>query len=91
MRNSIRFVFFLTLAVSTAIIDGTALYAQDTRKKIIYRKKTTVDFDDAVVEGKGKNPEGVYVVTPPKRKFKGLLRLRTNFHKELIRDTLLLK
>ena len=62
-----------------------------TRKKIIYKKKTSVDFSDAVIQGRGNNPEGIYVVTPPKRKFKGLLRLRTNFHKELIRDSLLLK
>ena len=63
----------------------------EDRKRIIYRKKSTVDFNDAVIEGKGTNPEGIYVVTPPQRKFRGLLRLRTNFHKELIRDSLLLK
>ena len=64
---------------------------KEDRKRIIYRKRSTVDFNDAVIEGKGTNPEGIYVVTPPQRKFKGLLRLRTNFHKELIRDSLLLK
>lgn len=70
---------------------ATGEVAAQDRKKIIYKKKTSVDFSDAVIEGKGKNPEGIYVVTPPKRKFKGLLRLRPHFHKELIRDTLLLK
>jgi hypothetical protein len=63
----------------------------EARKKIIYRKQSTVDFSDAVIEGKNTNPEGIYVVTPPARKFKGLLRLRPNFHRELIRDSLLLK
>ncbi len=90
MRNSVRLVFFL-LALSIMLIDSSPVYAQNTRKKIIYRKKTKVDFSDAVVEGKGNNPEGLYVVIPKKKKFKGLLRLRRNFHKELIRDTLLLK
>jgi hypothetical protein len=60
-------------------------------KKVIYRKKTAVSFDDAVVEGTASNPEGVYVVTPPSQSFGGLLKLRPNFHRELMRDALLLK
>jgi hypothetical protein len=59
--------------------------------KIIYRKRTNVSFDDAVVEGATNNPEGVYVVTPPEKKFGSLLKLRPNFHRELMRDALLLK
>lgn len=60
-------------------------------KKVIYRKHTAVSFDDAVVEGTANNPEGVYVVTPPPQSFGGLLKLRPNFHRELMRDALLLK
>lgn len=58
---------------------------------IIYRKKTAVSFDDAVLEGSANNPEGVYVVTPPEKQFGSLLKLRPNFHRELVRDALLLK
>jgi hypothetical protein len=61
------------------------------KTKIIYRKKTAVSFDDAVVEGNSNNPEGVYVVTPPPTAFGSLLKLRPNFHRELMRDALLLK
>lgn len=66
-----------------------ALQAQ--RKKVIYRKKTKIEFSDKLIEGKENNPEGVYVVVPKDRKFKNLLRLRKNFHRELIRDALLFK
>jgi hypothetical protein len=59
--------------------------------RIIYKKKSSVSFDDAVVEGTPNNPEGVYVVTPPEKKFGSLLKLRPNFHRELVRDALLLK
>ena len=59
--------------------------------KIIYRMKTNVSFDDAIIEGAGNNPEGVYVVTPPEKQFGSLLKLRPNFHRELMRDSLLLK
>lgn len=61
------------------------------KPKIIYRKRTAVSFDDAVVEGAANNPEGVYVVTPPDRQTGSLLKLRPNFHRELMRDALLLK
>lgn len=77
---------FLLLAVSVA-------FAADEKPKptIVYKKKTSVSFDDAVVEGNSDNPEGVYVVTPPEKQFGSLLKLRPNFHRELMRDALLLK
>ena len=56
-----------------------------------YLKHSAVSFDDAVVEGSTNNPEGVYVVTPPERPTGSLLKLRPNFHRELMRDALLLK
>jgi hypothetical protein len=59
--------------------------------KIIYKKRTKVDFNDAIVEGQVNNPEGVYIVTPPEKQFGSLLKLRPNFHRELIRDSLLMK
>ncbi|RZA04080.1 MAG: hypothetical protein EOP11_15735 [Proteobacteria bacterium] len=73
-----------------------AAYAADAdedmaKPNIVYRKKTTVSFDDAVVESTPDNPEGVYVVTPPEKQFGSLLKLRPNFHRELVRDSLLLK
>jgi|GEM_PF-5762252 len=61
------------------------------KPKIIYRKRTAVSFDDAVVEGSANNPEGVYIVTPPDVQTGSLLKLRPNFHRELMRDALLLK
>ena len=69
-----------------------ALAAEEKPKPtIVYKKRTSVSFDDAVVEGNTDNPEGVYVVTPPEKQFGSLLKLRPNFHRELMRDALLLK
>lgn len=61
------------------------------KKKIIYKKKTKVSFSDAVIEGSIRNPEGVYVVPPPPQRSPDLLKIRPNFHKELMRDALLIK
>ncbi len=76
---------------SISVNDGKSSPDLGGKAKIIYRKRTAVSFDDAVVEGSANNPEGVYVVTPPDRQHGSLLKLRPNFHRELMRDALLLK
>lgn len=84
---------FFLLGLAALMVPAVAPAADEDmpKPKIIYRKKTTVNFDDAVVEGAPDNPEGVYVVTPPEKQFGSLLKLRPNFHRELMRDALLLK
>lgn len=87
-----KFPLLISLvALCAAAAAVTALAAEDKKPTIIYKKKTSVSFDDAVVEGSTENPEGVYVVTPPEKQFGSLLKLRPNFHRELMRDSLLLK
>lgn len=84
-----KFILFICLSFLPLMA-----HAEDEKAnapKIIYRQKTTINFDDRVVEGAGTNPEGVYVVTPPEKQFGSLLKLRPNFHRELMRDALLLK
>lgn len=80
------FLFLLALTATAHAEDE-----KEPEPKIIYRQKTTINFDDRIVEGTGTNPEGVYVVTPPEKQFGSLLKLRPNFHRELMRDALLLK
>lgn len=82
---------FLTIGVSGSLFAAEGDDEPGSGPKIVYKKKTSVSFDDAVVEGSPYNPEGVYVVTPPEKKFGSLLKLRPNFHRELVRDSLLLK
>lgn len=85
-------VKFLLTLVSICIFQFNIASAADTKEpKIIYKKKTSVNFQDAVIEGQVDNPEGLYLVAPPEKKFGGLLKLRPNFHRELMRDALLLK
>lgn len=87
--------FLLLLGLPAAAADkeipvgGEAVAKPGTR--VIYKRKTSINFDDAIVEGAASNPEGVYVVTPPEKQFGSLLKLRPNFHRELMRDSLLLK
>lgn len=80
-----KILIFLVLSGITSV---TAMSAEP---KIVYKKKTSIDFNDAIVEGQIDNPEGVYVVSAPEKKFGSLLKLRPNFHRELMRDALLFK
>lgn len=88
MKLAITAGLFFLVAASVAL---AAEEGAKPKPNIIYRKKSTVSFDDAVIEGSADNPEGVYVVTPPEKQFGSLLKLRPNFHRELMRDSLLLK
>jgi hypothetical protein len=84
-----RLLFVLSLLIIPG--EAPAQTGDESEPRVIYRQRTTVSFDDAVVEGSPNNPEGVYVVTPPEKQFGSLLKLRPNFHRELVRDSLLLK
>jgi hypothetical protein len=93
-----KLTFFIALLFSGltgafAMAEEGEIPTTGTREepRIVYKQRTTVSFDDAVVEGTTNNPEGVYVVTPPAKQFGSLLKLRPNFHRELVRDALLLK
>ena len=72
-------------------IGVTSVVAAERKPRVVYKKRTVINFDDSIIEGEVANPEGVYVVRPPEKKFGSLLKLRPHFHKELVRDALLLK
>lgn len=54
--------------------------------RVIYQKKTVVDFGDVTVEGSLTRPEGAYALSKRKTPFKSLLKLRENFEPELQRS-----
>jgi hypothetical protein len=46
-------------------------------------KKTTVNFEDQLVEGQASKPDLLYMLTKKNAKYKKLIRLRENFLPEL--------
>lgn len=46
-------------------------------------KRTTIDFEDELVEGKTKNPELFYLLQKRQFNYKRLIRLRENFLPEM--------
>jgi hypothetical protein len=51
--------------------------------KVIVRKKTVIDFNDVTVEGELTKPEGSYLQSRSRTRFRSLIRLRDNFNPEL--------
>ena len=51
--------------------------------KVVFRKKTMVDFTDAAIEGELTKPEGSYVLNRKKTHFRSLIKVRDDFNPEL--------
>ena len=64
--------------------------AQDTvveeSDKVVYNKKTVIDFSDVNIEGELTKPEGSYIKNRKKTRFRNLIELRGNFRPELKRS-----
>lgn len=75
-------VILVVLAVSSSLL------AED---RIVYKKKTVVDFEDVMLEGQIKKPTGSFLVDRTKARFNSLIKMKENFNKELVRSVDLLK
>lgn len=60
-------------------------------RRIVYRKRTQVDFDSMLLEGDIKNPNEFYFVHRPQEKFGSLVKKRPDFHKEMLRDAVMVR
>lgn len=65
-----------------------ALKAEDKKNvktRVVYEKKTTLDFEEKGVDGEFLNPDGSAVNKEQNLDFESLLAPRSNFKKELSR------
>lgn len=60
-------------------------------RKIIYRSKTVIDFEDVMLEGQIKKPSGSFLMDRTKTKFNSLINLKKDFNKELVKSVDVLK
>lgn len=75
----------------TVIRRGDGNIVREDGKMVLYKKRNVVDFDDALIEGEVKNPSEFYFVHRPEEKFGSLVKKRKNFHKEMLRDTVMIR
>lgn len=73
---------------------GSIAFAEETSApakkspRILYPKKTELDFEGASIEGEMRNPGELYFARRPEEKFDSLVKPRKNFHPEVLRDVL---
>ncbi len=72
----------------SALADGES---KPSKSRIVYPKKTELDFEGASIEGELKNPGEFYFQHRPEEKMDSLIKRRKNFHREMLRDVVLSK
>ncbi len=77
-------VLAICLALMFSLGLTTVAVAQDDDdRRIIYKKKTEIDFEDVSVEGELKKPHGAYLLDKRQATFNPLIKLRTDFNPEM--------
>ncbi len=77
--------------------DGPAVHGTGERRvkeegnTVIYKSRNKVDFDDSLIEGEVKNPNEFYFTVRPTNPSKNLVERRKNFHKEMLRDSVMIR
>jgi hypothetical protein len=71
----------------------TEVSAQPKKRnpKIVYPTRTELDFEGAQIEGELRNPGEFYFQHRHEEKFDSLVKPRTQFHREMLRDAMLSK
>jgi hypothetical protein len=81
----------VTLAVAFIATVAAPAIAQDkkggdttTEGGVAYNRKTVINFEDDTIEGDLKTPDAVYLEARKKMRHKSLIRIRTDFRREVL-------
>jgi len=80
MRSSKIAINFLVLLFFVA---ATPVLAKSKKKSSASKKKTSINFEDELVEGQVQKPELLYLLNKKNFNFKRLIKLRKNFLPEM--------
>ena len=72
-------------------MSGLAADKTPKKAKLVYPKKSEVDFEGMRIQGELKNPGEFYFQRRPEEKFDSLVKRRKNFHREMLRDVVMTK
>ena len=84
IRNAIVFSVALTAFAAPAL-------AQDEDQKIVYKKRTEIDFEGVEVAGELVKPQGALLLDRKRANFNPLIKLRADFNDEMDESVNLVK
>ncbi len=85
----------LTLATAASIFAAPSFAADESttagevqeidgkKVRVVYKKKEEINFDDVLIQGELKKPQGAYLLNRKKSDFSDMIEERSNFKKEL--------
>lgn len=83
-KKTLLVALFVALASTAAVAqEDTVIQEED---KVVFSKKTVIDFSDVNIEGELTKPEGSYIKNRKQTRFRNLIELRGNFRPELRRS-----
>lgn len=86
MQGRVRIAALVLLTMAF----GAPAFAQDKviveEDRVVYQKKTVIDFSDVDISGELTKPEGQYIKNRKKTRFRSLIELRGTFRPELYRS-----
>ena len=60
---------------------------EDEDRKVVYKSKTEIDFEDLEVEGVLQKPQSALVLERKKASFNPLIKIRTDWNEEIAQST----
>ena len=76
------------MALLAVLAFSGAAIAQDATPAgadgVSYQRKTVINFEDDTIEGDLKTPDGQYLEARKKMRHKSLIRIRTDFRREVL-------
>lgn len=64
--------------------DGEVREIDGKKVRVQYKKKEVIDFDDVLIQGELKKPQGAYLLNRKKSDFSAMIEERANFKAELV-------
>ena len=68
---------------------SVAAAAGEGEPRVIYPKKSVLDFEGLQIQGELRTPGEFYFQRKPEEKFDSLVKRRKNFHREMLRDVVM--
>lgn len=69
--------------------DENPVPGADAGARVVYPKRTELDFEGLQLEGEVRNPGEFYFQRRPEERFDSLVKRRKQFHQQMLRDVVL--